>query len=258
LIIVHYKLPCGSAYGLLIGNIVYELAEQTIFGALRRGALVGSINALELLPPVQPGKIIALGRNYAGHAQEHGADIPTQPLIFLKAPSSVIGPGQPIVLPALAQRVEHEAELALVIGQQCRAVSETEAWTMVLGVTCANDVTARDLQRSDGQWARAKSFDTFCPLGPYVATDLSLGQVHALDIACRVNGQARQRGNTAEMVFKIPYLIAYISAGMTLYPGDIILTGTPAGVGPLQAGDTVEVEIDQIGVLRNSVVASSR
>jgi 2-keto-4-pentenoate hydratase/2-oxohepta-3-ene-1,7-dioic acid hydratase in catechol pathway len=253
MIIVHYKSPSGHAYGLLEGALVYTLAGSDIFGPLQKEAAVGPLDALDSLPPVWPGKIIALGRNYAEHAKEHGADAPTQPLIFLKAPSSVIGPGQTIALTPLSQRVEHEAELTVVIGRRCKDVAETDAWGVVLGVTCANDVTARDLQYSDGQWARGKSFDTFCPLGPHIVTHLSPEQLDHLEIVCRVNGQERQRGNTAEMLFKIPYLIAYITAVMTLYPGDVILTGTPAGVGPLQSGDTVEVEIEHVGALRNHV-----
>ena len=262
MIIVQYRSPSGPAYGLLEDDTVYSLAGQDIFGPLHPGAAVGPVGGLELLPPVWPGKIVALGRNYAEHAREHAADVPTQPLIFLKAPSSVIGPGQPIVLPPLSQRVEHEAELAVVIGKRCKAVAQVDAWQVVSGVTCANDVTARDLQRSDGQWARGKSFDTFCPLGPYLVTHLSPERLDHLEVKCRVTGpppggagvQVRQHGNTSEMIFKIPTLIAYITAVMTLYPGDVILTGTPAGVGPLHSGDTLEVEIEQVGVLSNPVI----
>ncbi len=258
MILVHYAISSGSAYGLLGEGTVYKLAGDTIFGPLHKGARVGPLEAVKLLPPVWPGKIIALGRNYAEHAKEHGAEAPTQPLIFLKAPSSVIGPEQPITLTPLSQRVEHEAELAVVIGQRCKHVAEVEAWSVVLGVTCANDVTARDIQRSDGQWARGKSFDTFCPLGPVIVTHLSPQEIGNLNVVCRVSNaggeQVRQRGNTSEMIFKIPYLIAYITAAMTLYPGDVILTGTPAGVAPLQSGDIVQVEIESVGTLRNPVV----
>jgi 2-keto-4-pentenoate hydratase/2-oxohepta-3-ene-1,7-dioic acid hydratase in catechol pathway len=253
MIIVRYQSPAGPAFGLLEDKTVYTLEGNDIFGALQQGAAVGQVDTLTLLPPVQPGKIIALGRNYAEHAKEHGAEAPTQPLLFLKAPSSVIGHGQPIVLTPLSQQVEHESELAIVIGKQCKAVAEASAWNVVLGVTCANDVTARDLQRSDGQWARAKSFDTFCPLGPYIVTHLSPEQIGHLDVTCRVNGQVRQSGNTSQMIFKVPYLIAYITAAMMLYPGDVIMTGTPAGVGPLHSGDVVEAEIEHVGVLRNPV-----
>jgi len=253
MLIVRYQAKSGPAYGVVDKNIVYEL--ENIFGPPHIGPKVGSVDAVQVLPPVQPGKIVALGRNYAEHAKEHQADVPEQPLIFLKAPSSVIGPGQSIQLTPLSQRVEHEAELAVVIGQQCKAVTEDKAWEMVLGVTCANDVTARDLQRADGQWARGKSFDTFCPLGPFIITHLSPEKIGQLEIICRVNGQARQHGNTNQMIFKIPYLIAYITAVMTLYPGDVILTGTPAGVSPLQNGDVVEIDIENVGALRNNVTA---
>jgi 2-keto-4-pentenoate hydratase/2-oxohepta-3-ene-1,7-dioic acid hydratase in catechol pathway len=259
MIIVHYQSQSGPAYGLLKDSLVYELAGNDIFALPKEkvpeaGALAGRLDTLQLLPPVWPGKVVALGRNYIEHAREHGAEVPQQPLIFLKAPSSVIGPGQPIVLTPLSEQVEYEAELAVVIGRRCKAVPVENAWDVVLGVTCANDVTARDLQRRDGQWARSKSFDTFCPLGPYLVTHLLPEQLERLDVLCRVNGQVRQQGNTAEMVFKIPCLIAYITAVMTLLPGDVIMTGTPAGVGPLHSGDVVEVEVESVGLLRNPVI----
>lgn len=256
MIIVRYQSATGPAYGLLEHDIVYQLVGDNPYGSLQKGAAIGPVDMLNLLAPVQPGKIIALGRNYAAHAHEHNAEIPAQPLIFLKAPSSVIGPGQAIELPAFSQRVEHEAELAIVIGKRCKAVTEDKAWEVVLGVTCGNDVTARDLQRSDGQWARAKSFDTFCPLGPGIVTHLLPEQLNQLEIICRVNGQPRQRGNTRDMIFKLPYLIAYITAVMTLEPGDVILSGTPAGVGPLVNNDVVEVEIEHVGTLCNPVRAT--
>jgi 2-keto-4-pentenoate hydratase/2-oxohepta-3-ene-1,7-dioic acid hydratase in catechol pathway len=196
---------------------------------------------------------VALGRNYAAHAAEHGADVPSQPLIFLKPPSAVIGPGEPIVCPPQSKQVEHEAELAVVIGRPARRVTAARAWGYILGYTCANDVTARDLQRSDGQWSRAKGFDTFAPLGPWIVTDLDPGD---LAVTCRVNGQVKQQASTADMVFKIAQLVEFITAVMTLEPGDVILTGTPEGVSPIQPGDVVEVEIQGIGVLRNPVVVS--
>jgi len=175
-------------------------------------------------------------------------------MLFLKPPSSVIGPGTHIVLPPQSEQVEHEAELAIVIGRRCRGVTPQEAWDCVLGVTCGNDVTARDLQRRDGQWTRAKGFDTFCPLGPWIVTGLSETDVADLEVTCRVNGELRQRGRTGEMVFSPSQLIAYAAHIMTLEPGDVIMTGTPAGVGPLLAGDVVEIEIESIGLLRNPVI----
>jgi 2-keto-4-pentenoate hydratase/2-oxohepta-3-ene-1,7-dioic acid hydratase in catechol pathway len=182
--------------------------------------------------------------------------VPKEPLLFFKPPSSVIGPGAPIILPPQSERVEHESELAIVIGRRCRDVTEEAAWGHVLGVTCGNDVTARDLQRQDKLWTRAKGFDTFCPLGPWLVAGLDESDVADLRIVCRVNGEVRQRGRTGEMVFSPAALIAYASSVMTLEPGDVIMTGTPAGVGPLLAGDVVEVAVEGIGVLHNPVKGS--
>ena len=231
---------------------LYRL-EGSPFGSFTRGAPVGPLDRVDLLAPCQPTKIVAIGRNYVAHAKEHQADVPAEPLIFLKPPSALLAPGHAIVLPPQSKQVEHEAELAVVIGRRAKNVPRAEAWSTVLGVTCANDVTARDLQRRDGQWSRAKGFDTFCPLGPWIETGLTPEHIGALSVVCRVNGQARQSGNTRDLVFDIPRLIEHISAVMTLEPGDVILTGTPAGVGPLIEGDTVEVEIERIGVLSNPV-----
>ncbi len=252
--LIRYEAHPASAYGILKGDEIYEAMGHPPFGAITRGLLVGPVSTLTLLPPVQPGKIVAVGRNYAAHAQEHDAEVPEEPLLFLKAPSSIIGPGEAIVLPSLSAQVEHEAELALVIGRRCRHVPEAEAWQVIAGVTAANDVTARDLQRRDGQWARAKSFDTFCPLGPALALGFTPDEVGALILSCRVNGELRQQGHTAQMVFSIPRLIAHATAVMTLEPGDVLLTGTPAGVGPLRPGDIVEVALEGVGRLHNPVV----
>jgi 2-keto-4-pentenoate hydratase/2-oxohepta-3-ene-1,7-dioic acid hydratase in catechol pathway len=207
-------------------------------------------------PPVTPSKIVCVGRNYIAHAAEHGADVPTEPLLFLKPPSAVIGFGAEIVLPELSDQVEHEAELALVMGRRCRGVSPDQAWRHVLGVTCANDVTARDLQRSDAQWTRGKGFDTFCPLGPWIVSGLSEEEVGNLGVRCTVNGEVRQQARTSQMVFSPSVLIAYITAVMTLEPGDLILTGTPAGVSPLNPGDEVTVEIERVGTLTNPVISA--
>jgi 2-keto-4-pentenoate hydratase/2-oxohepta-3-ene-1,7-dioic acid hydratase in catechol pathway len=206
------------------------------------GDAIGRLDELQLLAPATPSKIVCVGRNYAAHAAEHGANVPSEPLLFLKPPSSVIAPGAEIVLPALSSRVEHEGELVLVIGARCRAVAEDNAWHHVLGVTCGNDVTARDLQRTDPQWTRGKGFDTFCPLGPWVVTGLSEEEINQLEIRCQVNGELRQRAATSTMVFSPACLIAYI-----------VMTGTPSGVGPLDAGDEVTVEIEGIGTLTNPV-----
>jgi 2-keto-4-pentenoate hydratase/2-oxohepta-3-ene-1,7-dioic acid hydratase in catechol pathway len=206
-----------------------------------------------LLAPVIPTKIIAVGKNYADHAAEMGGEVPEHPLIFLKPPTSVIGPLQSIRLPHQSGNVHHEAELAIVMGKVTRNIAIEDVGPHILGYTAANDVTARDLQKSDGQWTRAKGFDTFCPLGP--AIDTELDPLEGLAITCRVNDDLRQSGSTSDMVFGVGEIIAYISSVMTLLPGDVILTGTPEGVGPIEAGDRVEVEIEGIGVLLNSVIA---
>ena len=198
----------------------------------------------------RPGKIVCVGRNYAAHAKELGNEVPERPLLFFKPSSALIADGYAIVLPAASARVEHEAEIAVVIGRTARHVSESDAMLHVAGVTCANDVTARDLQKLDGQWARAKGFDTFCPLGPLVTDGFDW---ETLEIIGRVNGEVRQHGHVRDMIFSIPYLISYISHIMTLEPGDLILTGTPEGVGPLAAGDVVEVEIPGVARLSNPV-----
>ncbi len=215
---------------------------------------MGPLEEVTLLAPVTPTKILCVGRNYPAHAAEHGAEVPPEPLLFFKPPSAIIGPDAPIVLPPQSQQVEYEAELAVVIGRRCRNVRPEEAWAYVLGVTCANDVTARDLQRRDGQWTRAKGFDTFCPVGPWLVVGVAEAEMADRTVICRVNGQIRQYGRTSEMVFSPADLIAYAASVMTLEPGDLILTGTPAGVGPLRPGDIVEVEVEGVGVLRNPVI----
>jgi 2-keto-4-pentenoate hydratase/2-oxohepta-3-ene-1,7-dioic acid hydratase in catechol pathway len=206
---------------------------------------------VEILAPVEPSKIVAIGRNYAEHAAELGAAIAERPRIFLKPPSSVVASGRAIRYPAESQEVHHEAELAVVIGRTCRRASADDALGYVLGYTCANDVTARDIQRAEGLPSYAKSFDTFCPLGPWIVTDLD---PTGLRITCAVNGEPRQDGNTGCMLWNVRDLVVYISAAMTLLPGDVILTGTPAGVGPIGPGDDVTVTIEGIGTLRNPVV----
>ena len=204
-----------------------------------------------LLAPVIPTKVVAVGRNYVDHANELDNTVPEEPLLFLKPPTSVIGPLQAIRLPAESQNVHHEAELAVVVGKVARDVKIEDAGSYILGYTAANDVTARDLQRQDVQFTRAKGYDTFCPLGPAIDTDLD--PLEGLQVTCRVNGELRQSGSTADMVFGVSELLSYVSHVMTLLPGDVILTGTPAGVGPITAGDKVEVEIEGIGVLMNTV-----
>jgi 2-keto-4-pentenoate hydratase/2-oxohepta-3-ene-1,7-dioic acid hydratase in catechol pathway len=203
---------------------------------------------------VRPGKIIGVGRNYVEHAAELGNAVPKQPLFFLKPPSSVIADGDAIVLPPESVQVEYEGEIGVVMGRALRRATEAQARAAIAGITCVNDVTARDLQRSDEQWTRAKGFDTFCPIGPRIAV-VDPARFAELEVRCRVNGVERQHGAARDMVFGILALVAYISQVMTLEPGDLIATGTPSGVGPLRAGDVVEVEIPGVGVLRNPVVA---
>jgi 2-keto-4-pentenoate hydratase/2-oxohepta-3-ene-1,7-dioic acid hydratase in catechol pathway len=239
---------------VLKGTDVWQLEGSPFSGEIIEKIKLGPIESVQLMAPTRPTKIVCVGRNYAAHAAEHQAQVPSEPLLFLKPPSSVIGAGQTIVLPSQSQQVEHEAELALVIGRRCRSVTEDDAWRSVTAVTCGNDVTARDLQRKDNQWTRGKGFDTFCPLGPYMVTGFEEAEIGNLTISCRVGDEQRQQGNTRDMIFSPAYLISYISKIMTLMPGDVIMTGTPAGVGRLTAGDQVEVEIAGIGVLRNPVV----
>ena len=209
---------------------------------------------VEIPADFMPSKIVCVGRNYSEHAAELGNEVPKEPLLFLKAPSSLISSGTEIRLPRFSGQVEHEAELAVVIGRVCADLDdEADPLEYVWGYTCLNDVTARDLQRKDGQFTRAKSFDTFCPVGPHIETDLDVTDI---GVACRVNGLVRQQGRTSQMVFTIPYLIRYISKMMTLLPGDMIATGTPSGVGKLNAGDICEVEVGGIGTLSNQVIGT--
>ena len=205
-----------------------------------------------LLAPVQPSKIVCVGRNYREHAAELGNEVPVEPLIFLKPPSSVIGPGETIVRPKVSTRVDHEAELGVVIGKRCRNLkADEDVRQYILGYTCVNDVTARDLQKKDGQWTRGKGFDTFCPVGPIVVGQLD--PWNGVEVEARVNGQVKQCGNTRDFIFSLDVVIRYIAQVMTLLPGDLIATGTPSGVGPLVAGDKVEITVAGIGSLQNLV-----
>jgi 2-keto-4-pentenoate hydratase/2-oxohepta-3-ene-1,7-dioic acid hydratase in catechol pathway len=208
------------------------------------------VEGAKLLAPVTPSKVVAVGRNYREHAKELGNEVPQEPLLFFKPPSSIIATHEEIVLPPQSQRVEHEAELAVIIGRRAKDVSEEEALGYVFGYTCANDVTARDLQKKDVQFTRGKGFDTFCPLGPCIETELSPQEVA---VRCQVNEQTKQEGNTKDMIFSVAVLISYISHIMTLEVGDVILTGTPHGVSPLQKGDRVSVALSGVGVLSNPV-----
>jgi 2-keto-4-pentenoate hydratase/2-oxohepta-3-ene-1,7-dioic acid hydratase in catechol pathway len=243
-------------YGMIEGEKVFTLLGDLAEGSLSLEASGPSVNLHEakLLPPVAPSKVVCVGRNYKEHAAELGNLMPDEPLLFLKAPSSIIGDGETILLPRFSQRVEHEGELAVVIGRRCRNIGEDEdPLAYALGYTCLDDVTARDLQRKDVQFTRAKSFDTFCPVGPFVVTGLDPSD---LLVETRVGGELRQSGRTSMMAFGVPFLIRYISDMMTLEPGDLVSTGTPAGVGPLNDGDTVEVSVEGVGTLRNPVRAT--
>lgn len=226
--------------------------EGTPFGDFRRHELERDLDEVRLLAPVLPSKVLCIGRNYIAHALEQNAEVPEVPLLFLKPPSSVIGPDQTILLPPQSQQVEHEGELVAVIGQRGRWIPPENAFEYILGYTVGNDVTARDLQRRDNQWTRGKGFDTFCPLGPWIETEFDPSD--AL-ITCHVNGELRQMGSTRDMVFSVRHLVAYASSIMTLEPGDVLLTGTPAGIGPLQPGDIVEVAVEGLGILTNPVAA---
>jgi 2-keto-4-pentenoate hydratase/2-oxohepta-3-ene-1,7-dioic acid hydratase in catechol pathway len=224
-------------------RIAYDPAE-----AFTPVALAGAV----LLPPVEPSKIVCVGRNYREHAAELGNEVPTAPLLFFKPPSSLLAPGGAIRLPAESSNVHYEGELAVVIGRQARALkSDTDLRPYIRGYTIVNDVTARDLQKSDGHWTRAKGFDTFCPCGPIVSSEVN--PAAGLIVQTRLNGERKQYGTTRDFIFLIPHLLVYITAFMTLEPGDLIPTGTPAGVGPMSASDTVEVEIEGLGVLKNPV-----
>jgi len=250
--LVRYQLknepPC---YGWVLEEKVGPI-QGSIYGEYRRMEATIPLSNVRLLTPALPSKIICIGRNYAEHAKEQDAEVLNVPLLFLKPPSAILDPGEPILLPLQSKQVEHEAELVVVIGKRGKAITAEQANGYVLGYTVGNDVTARDLQRADGQWTRGKGFDTFCPFGPWIDTEFDPSD--AL-ITCKVNGQPRQMASTRDLVFNVSTLVAFISSVMTLEPGDLIFTGTPAGVGPLQAGDTVDVEIEGLGRLSNPVSA---
>ena len=249
--------PTGMSFAVLEGEGPGATAAEIEGHPFAQIKLTGQRWAVEdvrLLAPILPSKVVCVGRNYADHAAEMGNEVPKEPLIFLKPSTSVIGPSELIRLPAMSDQVEHEAELAVVIGLHgARGLDREAAKSAVFGYSCANDVTARDLQKQDVQFTRAKGFDSFCPLGPWIETDADISDA---EVRCEVNGEVRQLGSTKDMVFDPFSLVAYVSQVMTLLPGDVILTGTPAGVGPLQAGETVSVSVAGIGTLSNKVVPS--
>lgn len=253
--ICRFAGPRGVGYGLLEGDRVRGLAADLFPPGAEAaepvpGRDVWPLEEVRLLAPVTPAKIVCVGLNYRTHAHELGLALPEEPLLFLKPPSALLGPDMPIVRPAVSRRVDFEGEVVVVIGRRLRHATPEEAEGGILGLTCGNDVTARDLQKRDLQWTRAKGFDTFAPIGPVIAVGLDPSAVR---LATYVNGVRRQWDTTANLIFPVPELVSYISRVMTLEPGDVIFTGTPAGIGPMEAGDEVEVEVEGVGRLRNPV-----
>lgn len=243
------KNGSGTYYGIVEGAVVNEL-KGDIFSRYELIDRKYPIDELKILAPCQPTKIVALGLNYYSHAEELKMKLPEEPLLFLKPSTAVIGPNEDIIYPAMSHRVDYEAELGVVIGEEAKGVSEDKAEKYILGYTCFNDVTARDLQGKDKQFTRSKGFDTFAPMGPCIETELDPTR---LKVESYLNGELRQSGTTADLVFSVFQLISFISKVMTLLPGDVIATGTPAGIGPMQVGDTVEIVVEGIGTLRNQV-----
>lgn len=253
--ICHFEYKKQRMFGVIKEDLVFPFDSlQNLFELNENIKLNDGVTQqhLKFLPPVSPSKIVCVGRNYSDHAKELGNEVPREPLLFLKAPSSVILSDERIIIPSQSSQVEHEGELGVVIKKTCKNLSETDnALDYIFGYLCLNDVTARDLQRKDIQFTRAKSFDTFCPISTFIETDLDASDIR---IVTRVNGEIKQNGRTSQMVFSVPFLIRYISNQMTLKAGDIIATGTPAGVSNLKNGDVCEVEIEGIGILRSPVV----
>lgn len=248
-------------WGILVDETVYAVDQAPYLAgpqgerpALHVTGAPRKLDQIRLLAPVTPSKLVCVGRNYAEHAAEMGNEVPPEPLIFLKPPTTVIGPDEPVVYPAISERVDHEGELAVVIGRRCRRLAEQDAASVIFGYTVANDVTARDLQRKDGQWTRGKGFDTFAPIGPWIDTGFDPANRF---VRCSVNGDLRQNGNTSLLIYSISRVLAFVTRFMTLEPGDLVLTGTPAGVGAVQPGDVMTVEVEGLGSISNPVVAEN-
>ncbi|MFC4330276.1 fumarylacetoacetate hydrolase family protein [Streptomyces andamanensis] len=256
--IARFSIDGNVAFGAVEGDqpdqLVLDIIKGIPFADFELSGTKVPLSKVRLLPPVLPSKVVAFGRNYAEHARELGNEVPEAPFAFFKPSTSVTGPGDPVPYPSFTQELHHEAELAVVIGRMCREVPRERVKDVIFGYTCANDITARDAQRREKQWARAKGFDGSCPLGPWVETGIDLERAGDLTVQLTVNGEQRQLGRTSEMIHPIADLIVNISEAMTLLPGDVILTGTPAGVGPLSVGDDVAVTIEGIGTLTNKVV----
>ncbi len=247
--LIRFLAQDGPSLGILSGNEVVEL-DGDFFTPFRTLKTSCTSSQIQLLPPCTPSKIVAVGLNYRDHAKELNLPVPDTPIVFLKPPTAVIGPGEAVLYPATSSRVDYEAELGVVIKNRVRNISPASARDHILGYTCANDVTARDLQKYDGQWTRAKSFDTFCPVGPWIETDLN---PEDLLVESYLNGERRQSSRTSQFIFTVDFLVSFISGIMTLEPGDLIITGTPAGIGPMKPGDEIEVRIEGIGSLKNTV-----
>jgi 2-keto-4-pentenoate hydratase/2-oxohepta-3-ene-1,7-dioic acid hydratase in catechol pathway len=247
--LVRFQVDGRTACGILHGEEVKEL-EGDFFGPLTTRSPGQARPGVRLLAPCSPSKVIAVGLNYRDHARELGLPVPDTPIIFLKPPTTVIGPGDVIRFPGMSSQVDYEAELGIVIKDRIKDIRPEEVRRHILGYTCANDVTARDLQKKDGQWTRAKSFDTFCPVGPWIETELDPDD---LLVESYLNGVRQQSSRTSQFIFKADHLVSFISQIMTLYPGDLIITGTPAGIGPMERGDEIEVRIEGIGSLKNVV-----
>lgn len=247
---VRIMMDDGSeSYGLLDGDAV-EVLSGSPFSEYRKTGKRVALSSVRMLPPSPCSKALCIGLNYRDHAEEFGLPIPETPVVFMKPSTALIGQGEDIIYPEMCHRLDYEAELAVVIGRRCRAVSEEDAGKYILGYTIANDVTARDLQPKNGQWTISKGFDTFLPLGPYISDEVDPSD---LMITSRVNGETKQLSNTSNLIFPVPYLVSYLSQVMTLLPGDIISTGTPGGISGMKVGDTVEIEIEGLGVLRNRI-----
>ena len=247
--ILRFKTDKVEKKGILIDGKIRRIFGS-IFSDFQVSDEIYELDKIDFLPPILPSKIICAGRNYSEHAEELGNKLTEEPLIFLKPPTAIIAHNRTIIKPSVSERVDYEGELAVIIGKRCKNIPPEQIYQYIFGYTCFNDITARDIQKKENKFTRAKSFDTFAPIGPFIVTDLN---AENLNIKTRVNNKLVQNGNTKNMIFKIPFLISFISKIMTLLPGDVVATGTPSGVGPLSHGDMVEVEIDNIGILKNFV-----
>ncbi|TWE07858.1 fumarylacetoacetate hydrolase family protein [Rudaeicoccus suwonensis] len=252
--IARYTTGEDPTYGLVdgAGDKIAEITGDPLYTKIELTGVTTTVDQVRLLAPVIPrSKVIGIGRNYVEHARETGNEPPSEPLMFLIPNTAVVGPDDPVVMPPQSQRVDFEGELAVVIGRMCHDIQPEDVPSVIFGYTCANDVTARDLQRSDGQWSRAKGFDTFCPLGPWIETDLDVTNLRLRTLR---DGEVVQDGTTADMIFDVPTLVSYASQAFTLLPGDVILTGTPAGIAPVESGQRVDIEIENIGTLSNPYI----